>query len=221
MSKKRKKIPVEPLKDNESVSKNSAESQAAREPAAPAFEANDQSQESAVKTPRAEIEELTQRLQRLGADYQNFQKRALKKEEQAAQFAREDLVRTLLPVLDNFCHALEKSDDTCDANAVLQGMQIVYDHFMQVLTGAGLKPIKISPGDSFDPALHEAMLHEENAEFPVNTIVRELARGYIMNERTLRPAKVSVAKTPAPKEPDKNESSGSGAGEGNTETRNQ
>jgi len=157
-------------------------------------------------SPEQEIEQLKQRLQRLGADYQNYQKRANKQLEQATQIAREGLVKSLLPVLDNFEHTLEninsmeKSGDAPDLGALLKGVQIVHDHLIDTLTAAGVHRIEVSQGEPFDPTLHEAMLREENEHFSENTILRELARGYLMNGRTLRPAKVSVAKGPAPKD---------------------
>ncbi len=147
-----------------------------------------------------EIEDLKQRLQRLGADYQNFQKRSLRQIEQAAQMAREEIARTLLPVLDNFEHTLNADHAGQDTAKILEGVQIVYDHLLNVLAGHGCKPIPVQTGDAFDPAQHEALMKVEHDELPENAVVAELARGYAMNERTLRPAKVSVAKPPAANE---------------------
>ena len=141
-----------------------------------------------------ELEELRGRFQRLAADYQNYQKRSYKQIEQTGQFAREEIVRSLLAVLDNFEHTLEKGVEFENVAAVLEGVKIVYDHLISVLAGHGITKIEIQTGERFDPSLHEAMLHEESHECEENTILRELASGYIMNGRTLRPAKVSVAK---------------------------
>jgi molecular chaperone GrpE len=144
----------------------------------------------------AELEDLKQRLQRLGADYQNYQKRAQKQIEQAMQYACENMVKSLLPVFDNFERALEKGGQEQSAEALLQGVQIVYDHLSGVLESGGLRRIEVNPGCPFNPAIHEAMLHEPSEEFDENTVLRELARGYVMNGRTLQPAKVSVVRTP-------------------------
>jgi molecular chaperone GrpE len=145
-----------------------------------------------------EIAELQGRLQRLGADYQNYQKRSERQIQQAVQWAREEVVRSLLGVLDNFDVAMERGREAQDVEALLEGFRIVRDHLGTALASQGLRPIAVEPGLGFDPALHEAMLHEPTAEFPENTVVRELSRGYQMGERTLRPAKVSVAKAVAP-----------------------
>ncbi|MCK4629782.1 MAG: nucleotide exchange factor GrpE, partial [Sedimentisphaerales bacterium] len=125
--------------------------------------------------PEREMEELKRRLQRLGADYQNYQKRAEKQIEQAARLARENLVKSLLPVLDNFEHTLENletSGESQDINAILKGVRIVYDHLMSDMESAGLERIEVNQGERFDPTLHEAMLHEESDEFEDNTIIR-------------------------------------------------
>lgn len=149
-----------------------------------------------------EIADLQGRLQRLGADYQNYQKRAQRQIEQAVAFAREDMARALLAVLDNFDHTLQKGRETTDVNALLQGVRIVHDHLFNTLATLGLAPMPVTPGDEFDPSRHEAMLHEPTSDVPEGCVVRELARGYVMNDRTLRPAKVSVAKAPVQDEPD-------------------
>ena len=153
--------------------------------------------EQTLETPldtENQLQEMKQRLQRLGADYQNYQKRSQRQLELSTQFAREEVVKSLLPVLDNFEHALEKGSGTNDTTALVQGIRIVYDHMLSVLEGSGLRRIKVEQGDSFDPELHQALLHEENEQLPENSILSELARGYIMNAHTLRPAKVSVSK---------------------------
>jgi len=151
----------------------------------------------AAMTAEQEVEELRQKWQRLAADYQNYQKRMQRQLEQTSQMAQENVVRSLIPVLDNFLHTLEKGTNSEDVHSVLQGIQIVYDHLMNTLSSLGMKRIDVQPGVPFNPQFHEAMMQEETSEFPSGTVVRELAGGYCMNDRALRPAKVSVAKTPA------------------------
>ncbi|MBN2375459.1 MAG: nucleotide exchange factor GrpE [Sedimentisphaerales bacterium] len=159
-----------------------------------------------AKSPEQELEELKGRFQRLAADYQNYQKRSHKQIDQARQFARDDLARSLLVVLDNFEHTLEKGREIESVQALLEGIRIVYDHFVDILTGQGLKRITVEKGMAFDPNLHEALLHEPSDEYAANTIIRELSPGYAINDRTLRPAKVSVAKAvqPEPQQPEQN-----------------
>ncbi|MCH9023009.1 MAG: nucleotide exchange factor GrpE, partial [Planctomycetes bacterium] len=140
-----------------------------------------------------ELETLKDKLQRLGADYQNYQKRAQKQITQADQFARWEMAKSLLPVLDNFEHTLANDQETADLTAILKGITIVYDHLLNILKAQGLEVIQVDPADPFDPSLHEAMLRQESVHQPPNSIIEQLAPGYTMNGRTLRPAKVSVA----------------------------
>ncbi len=164
------------------------------EPAVEAPSSGEAGAEQVKPSMEQELEELRGRFQRLAADYQNYQKRSYKQIEQTGQFAREEIARSLLTVLDNFEHTLAKGAEFADVAAVLDGVKIVYDHLMSVMAGQGVTKIEIQTGEPFNPNLHEAMLHEESDECEENTILRELAAGYMMNGRTLRPAKVSVAK---------------------------
>jgi len=150
----------------------------------------------------AELAELKGRLQRLGADYQNYQRRTGRQVEQSRQLAQEEMARSLLVALDNFEHTLEKGREAQDVAAVLAGVQIVYDHMVDILRGHGMERILVEPGAPFDPNLHQAMLHEPTSEYADQTVVRELAPGYAMNGRTLRPVKVAVAKRPAQEAPE-------------------
>ena len=140
------------------------------------------------------VAEMQDKLLRMAAEYQNYQRRAQRQMEQASEFATERIIKNLLPVLDNFEHALEKGKDTGDIMSIMQGMQIVYDHMMDTLKTAGMKKILVEKGASFDPTKHEAMMHIEAEDVEANHVIMELSAGYEMNERTLRPAKVSIAK---------------------------
>jgi len=144
-----------------------------------------------------DAEQIRQQMLRIAADYQYYQKRTQRLIEQAGQLAEEKLMKELLPVLDNFEHALAKGGQAAEGDALLQGIRIIYDQLLAVLRRYGLERIVVQEGEGFDPSLHEAMLHEVNEQYPEHSVVRELASGYRMNERTLRPAKVSVSKKPA------------------------
>lgn len=145
-----------------------------------------------------EVDQLKQQLQRVAADYQNFQKRSQKQIAQAGQFARQDLVKALLAVLDNFEHTFNGFDESLNAADVIKGVQIIYDQLLNILSSQSLDPIEVKPGDPFDPTLHEAMLRQESDAFEDNAVIAEFARGYTMNGMTLRPAKVSVARAVQP-----------------------
>ena len=155
-------------------------------------------QTAAEPTLEQQLAEAQLKWQRLAADYQNYQKRANRQIEQARQFGQENIAAAILPVLDNFQHTLQQGQDSQDLAAIMQGVQIVHDHLLNVLQQAGMQRIEIKPGDTFDPNHHQAILHVEHDEIKPNAVVQELAAGYTMNDRTLRPAKVSVSKPPTP-----------------------
>ena len=185
------KKPQEPLSPQDQPAPETAPGQ---QPAAEA----EQPAPAPEPTCQQQLAELQDRYQRLAADYANYQKRAQRQIEQSAQFARENFARGLLQVLDNFEHTLNQGGGASDPAHIIEGVRIVYDHLMNILEGCGLSRIAVQADAEFDPTVHEAVLHEETDQYPENHVVRELAPGYTMNERTLRPAKVSVAKAPAP-----------------------
>ncbi len=150
----------------------------------------------AVNDDQQTIQELKEQLQRLAADYQNYQKRSHKQIEQASQFAKQDMAKALLPILDNFDQTLSSVTEDQDVAAVLKGVKIVYDHMIDTLSGQSIQPIEVNPGDNFDPNLHEAMMRQESDEIDENCIIAEFSRGYSMGDIVLRPTKVSVARSP-------------------------
>lgn len=178
---------------------------AAAEPAEPAEQAEQRDDAPAepeveadpLETLRQERDEALARLQRVTADYQNYQKRVIKQQAEARGFAVADVIRTLLPILDDFERSLEAAAKADSIENVADGLRIVHDHFRQALKGHDLEPIE-SVGKPFDPALHEAMMEQDAPDVPPRTVVQEYARGYRLCDRVLRPAKVVVSKAAEP-----------------------
>lgn len=139
------------------------------------------------------LEEVKGRLQRLAADFQNYQRRTQRQLEQSSQFVEEGVLREFLPVLDDFERVLTQSAEAENVAAVLQGVQIVYDHFVKTMTERGLSAIAAEAGQPFDPEVHEAMMRQPTNDQPANTVTQELAKGYKLKDRVLRPARVAVA----------------------------
>ncbi len=129
------------------------------------------------------------------ADMENLRKRTQREKEELAKFANENILREILPVMDNLERAVEHADQ--GDNGLVEGVQMTLTQFSQVLSRFGVTPIE-SMGQPFDPALHQAMGQLESADQPVNTVVQQLQKGYQLNDRLLRPAFVMVAKAPAP-----------------------
>jgi len=144
-----------------------------------------------------EIKVAKERYLRLIADTDNFRKRMIKEREENEKRANEKLIKNILPILDNLQRALEVSDNTADVpKDFLDGIKMVEQDFIRVLSESGVKPIDPLPGTNFDPTIHEALHRVETDEQPSGTVVRYLQNGYLYNDRLLRPALVLVATEP-------------------------
>lgn len=134
--------------------------------------------------------ELKNRVLRARADFENFRKRAEREKADHFKYALADFMRELLPVIDNFERALSaKTDSAAD---LLMGVELIYKQLGDVLAKAGLQVIEDAPAP-FDPTHHEAVTREENPDVPNHTVTEVMQKGYVLNERLIRPAMVRVA----------------------------
>ena len=143
---------------------------------------------------KEEKAELYDRLLRKQAELENFRKRAQREKEEFRQHATEDLIRSLLPVLDGFERALRQREPAVP-ESFYEGMELIHRQLFDVLARAGLEAIKTS-GQLFDPHCHQAVETVEDAGRRDHEIVEELQRGYKLKHRLLRPAIVRVAVKP-------------------------
>ena len=148
------------------------------------------------------IAELNERIVRLTADFDNFRKRAQREKDEARQFANQGLLEKLLPVLDNFEMALTAVKDADPS--VRDGVQMILDQLLGVLKESGVEPVD-AMGQLFDPNLHEALSQQETTEVEEGIVVQQVQRGYKLNDRLVRPARVVVAKAPGAAEEAPNE----------------
>jgi molecular chaperone GrpE len=146
---------------------------------------------------RQEAEQNRDLYLRARADLENYRKRAQRDKEDLAKFANENILREILPVLDNLERAVEHAakDDNAQGS-LLEGVRMTVDMFGRLIERFGVIPIT-TLGEIFDPSRHEAVGQIESAEHTPNTVVQELQKGYLLNDRLLRPAMVMVAKAPA------------------------
>jgi molecular chaperone GrpE len=142
---------------------------------------------------QAERDDLLGKLQRVSADYANFQKRMTRQVADSIAYEKEHMIKTMLPVLDNFQHTLEKSHAAESVEVVLQGVRIVYDQMLDILRSHGVEAIH-AVDEPFDPSYHEAMMRREDPEHEDNTVLEEFQKGYTLNGRVIRPSKVIVNK---------------------------
>jgi molecular chaperone GrpE len=136
--------------------------------------------------------ELQERQLRVAAEFDNFRKRSARDREEAVRAANERLLRDLLPVVDNLERALAAGGDAAGLQA---GVRLVHKQFVDALGRFGVKAFD-SVGERFDPARHEALMQQETVAVPEGHVVAEMAKGYLLNDRLVRPASVVVAKAP-------------------------
>jgi molecular chaperone GrpE len=136
---------------------------------------------------RKERDEYLNNARRMKAELDNSRKRQERERARLIQSASERLVRELLPVLDNLDRALEAGGD------IREGVWATREQLVAVLGQEGLAPVA-SDGQSFDPVVHEAVMGQPSDEHEEDTIIQTLERGYVLNGKPIRPAKVVVAK---------------------------
>ncbi|MEW6427245.1 MAG: nucleotide exchange factor GrpE [Thermodesulfobacteriota bacterium] len=144
---------------------------------------------------RQEAQEHYDRLLRLAAEFENYKKRMEREQQNTLKFAEENLVRELLPTIDNLERAVEQEQTGAEPTALLQGVEMTVKGLLDTLAKYGVRQVE-SVGKAFDPNFHEALVMEASAEIPANHILREFQKGYFIKERLLRPAKVIVSSGP-------------------------
>ena len=138
------------------------------------------------------IEELTDRVRRQMAEFDNFRKRTEKEKTQMFETGAKSIVEKILPVVDNFERGLAAVTEEEKGTPFVEGMKKIYKQMMTVLEEAGVKPIE-AVGQEFDPNLHNAVMHVEDEEFGENIIAEEFQKGYTYRDSVVRHSMVKVA----------------------------
>ena len=141
----------------------------------------------------ADAAKLKEQLAYLAAEFENFRKRVSREREAQAVFGNEQLLRAVLPFLDNLERAM--GQEKASAAALLSGVRMTHDQFLLELRKFGLEQIP-AQGGTFDPSLHEAIASVPASGKPGGTILGEARKGYLLHGRLLRPAQVTVAAAP-------------------------
>lgn len=139
------------------------------------------------------IKSLQERVLYLQADFENFKRIKNKEKQDVLKFGNEELIKAMLPVIDNLERAVEHSAQTNDTKGIREGIVIVLNEFFKVLEKFGATRID-SLGEKFDPNYHEAFFQEERNDVEPDTVTLEHQKGYLLNGRLLRPAMVSISK---------------------------
>ena len=147
-----------------------------------------------LSTVKAQRDELFERVARVTAEFQNSRRRLESEFRSKLEFANADLIKVLLPVIDNFERAMAVDPAKTDAASILKGLQAVHDQWLTVLKNQNVEEIAPEPGTPFDPNLHEAVMQQPSDKYPEQTVLQLLQKGYSLHGRRLRPASVVVSK---------------------------
>ncbi len=158
------------------------------------------SEQDEEKDMSAELEEVRQKLQeseekvlRLAAEFENTKKRLQRERETSLKYAEENVLKELLPGIDNIERAMEQGQDSNSMESLLEGVELTRKGLSATLEKFGVKAIE-SIGEPFDPNIHEAVAMEETEEMEPNRVLKEFQKGYLYKDRLLRAAKVIVSK---------------------------
>jgi len=149
-----------------------------------------------IETLQKEKDELFAKLQRVSADYMNFQKRVPRQVADTLAYEKEKLIKAILPTLDNFELTLQSAAATENIDDLLKGVKIIYDHLLDILKSHNVEQIH-AIGEKFDPTQHEAMVQRTEPDKEDNLVVEEYQKGYKLNGRVIRPSRVIVNKLPS------------------------
>lgn len=145
-----------------------------------------------LEAAKSEIAELKDKYLRLYADFENFRRRTAKEKLEMISGASADMVKIILPIVDDFERAKVSFDSSTDIDALKEGVDLIYTKLFKTLESKGLKPMQ-SKGETFDAELHESI-----AQFPAATedlkgkVIDEIEKGYFLNDKVIRYAKVIV-----------------------------
>lgn len=166
---------------NEDVAENNSET-CEKEP--------EKKRESKEALLEKQLEESKESCLRIRAEYDNFRKRSAKEKEAAFNDSKANVLKEMLPIIDNFERAL--GTQNADAEALQKGLEMIYSSFLNTFEKLGVEAFGES-GDAFDPNIHNAVMHIESEDFGENVVAQVFSKGYKLGDRIIRPAMVRVA----------------------------
>jgi molecular chaperone GrpE len=153
--------------------------------------------EDPVAELQAKVAKLEDSLLRAKADFQNLLRRSAAERLDALRYANAELMKSLVKVVDDFERSLAAAAKPNNLPAVVEGVRLVYENLTKALSDHGLETIE-ALHRPFDPNVHEALLHQPCDDHPPGTVIEQIAKGYRLCDRVVRPAKVIVAKAMEP-----------------------
>lgn len=163
-------------------------------------------------TPEEELQISQDKYLRLAAEFENYKRRAQRDQSDSIRFGNESLLKNLLPIIDNLERAIQCAKDVGTSGPLLEGVELTHKQFLETVSKVGVRQLSTT-GNSFDPAIHQAVTQVESENVEPNTVIEEFQKGYLLHDRILRPAMVSVAKEKSElTEPDSTQESGEEGG---------
>lgn len=148
--------------------------------------------EDAIVALKEEIDKVNNQYIRLAADFDNYRKRQMQEREALLKYGAEETLKKMIEALDNIDRAKTSVENVEDVNTVKDSYNMVFKQIYDVLGKIGLEIIDTKDKE-FDPNLHEAVMQTPTSEYPENTIIAELQKGYKLGDKVLRPSLVNVA----------------------------
>ncbi|WP_186804792.1 nucleotide exchange factor GrpE [Limihaloglobus sulfuriphilus] len=149
--------------------------------------------EEKIQQLEAELAAMRDKYHRVCAEYDNLQKRVPRQIQDGISYQKESILKSMLSSMDNFEHTLASAKQNHDADKIIEGIKLVYKNFLDTLKAHGVVQMQ-SAGEEFDPVKHQAMMQQSDPEKPDNTVLVEYQKGYLIEEKVLRPAMVIVNK---------------------------
>jgi molecular chaperone GrpE len=144
---------------------------------------------------KKQVENYKDMLLRKAAEFENYKRRTENEMASAFKYAGEDILGELLPVMDDFERSLKHGRESTDYDALLKGIEMIYQKLSKVLEGRGVKAFE-TEGREFNVDFHDAMLQSQRADVQPNTVIQEVEKGYMLKDKVLRHAKVVVSTAP-------------------------
>ena len=176
------------IEETETAEAAEGENDAEVQPEAAQESETDELQQQITKL-TADLKEKEERALRLQADFENFRRRTSKEKEELSALIKQEVLKDMLPLLDNFERAM--AAETKDVEAFQKGVEMIFTQFQEVLKKNGLEQIE-AVGQKFDPNFHQAVMRVEDPEKEDDTVAQELQKGYMVKGRVIRPSMVQV-----------------------------
>jgi molecular chaperone GrpE len=142
-----------------------------------------------------QVKTLQEKMLYFQAEFENFKRLKMKEKQETLKYGNEALIREFIPIVDNLEMALDHASKTDDSKGVLEGVQLTLNEFLKVLEKSGITRVD-AVGKTFDPNLHEAVYQEERDDVEPDMVISEFQKGYLLNERLIRPSRVVLSKKP-------------------------